>query len=172
MSRRQGFTLIEIMIVVAIVGLLVAVAVPSFTKTMRHLRLSRAARTVAMDLLLARQLAIKENLQYYVTFTLADEIYKVYQIPRDGSGDVKIKEVNLTTDDGMGVENDLYTVHNAASGDITRLNFAPNGTVSISSGSTPVEITLRRTDATTDDYVLCARWSGSVRTRGPSETSC
>lgn len=38
MRKKEGFTLVEIMIVVAIVGLLVAIAVPNFVRARRNAR--------------------------------------------------------------------------------------------------------------------------------------
>jgi prepilin-type N-terminal cleavage/methylation domain-containing protein len=42
MPKHHGFTLIELMIVVAIMGVLAAVAIPSFSKTVRRARTSEA----------------------------------------------------------------------------------------------------------------------------------
>jgi prepilin-type N-terminal cleavage/methylation domain-containing protein len=41
-NRRSGFTLVELMIVVAIIGILAAIAIPSFSKYIRRARTSEA----------------------------------------------------------------------------------------------------------------------------------
>jgi prepilin-type N-terminal cleavage/methylation domain-containing protein len=68
MRSSRGFTLTELLIVVAIILLLVAVSIPSFLSASRAGRLSSAVRSVQAMLMGARNLAISYNAIYSVEF--------------------------------------------------------------------------------------------------------
>ena len=60
--RANGMTILELLITVAVLGLLVALAVPSFTDTMDRMSSNSAARTLASAFTLARSEAVKAGL--------------------------------------------------------------------------------------------------------------
>lgn len=63
-SRKQrGFTLAEVLVVVAVVGILAAIAAPNLSDMVRRQRLKTAAFDVFSSLNLARSEAIKRNRQ-------------------------------------------------------------------------------------------------------------
>ncbi|MCB1152488.1 MAG: GspH/FimT family pseudopilin [Deltaproteobacteria bacterium] len=77
-SRRAGFTLLELIIVMAIMGATVLV-VPSMAAWQRQLTVNNAVRTVAMDMRLARSLAVDGNYDVIVTFNLETHTYSIYK---------------------------------------------------------------------------------------------
>lgn len=67
-ARTQGFSLIEIMVVMAIIGAMTALAVPAFSTYFADQRVKQAARSVADVLSLARTEAIRTGRNHVVYF--------------------------------------------------------------------------------------------------------
>ncbi|MDF1587694.1 MAG: GspH/FimT family pseudopilin [Gammaproteobacteria bacterium] len=83
--RQKGFTLMELMIVIAIIAILAALALPSFQSIIEKRRLAGAAENLFADLQYARSEAIKRNSTIELDVTTgANWSYQV----DDGSGGV------------------------------------------------------------------------------------
>lgn len=67
-SRRQhaGFTLIEALVVIAIVGIFAALAAPSFSNTIANMRIKSTSFDLVNDLNAARSEAIKRNAEVVI----------------------------------------------------------------------------------------------------------
>ena len=69
---KQGFTLVELLITVAVFGMLLALAAPSFSSWIRNAKVRTAAEAILNGLQLARGEAVRRNVQ--VRFQLTDSI--------------------------------------------------------------------------------------------------
>ena len=75
-SRKiKGFTLIELMVTVAIAAIVITVGIPMFTGMMDRNRLKGAAETLYADLHYARIASIKQNRPIRVSFNTAEGCY-------------------------------------------------------------------------------------------------
>lgn len=83
--RRRGFTLVELMIAIAVIAILLMLAAPSFVDYMRVQRLKGVNAQLVTDLQYARTEAASRNGDVYIHFkTLADDAsmscYTIYMI--------------------------------------------------------------------------------------------
>lgn len=66
---QSGFTLIELMVVLAVLGVLTALALPSYSEIVERRKLNAAGENLFADLMYAKTEAIKRNLPIRLTFT-------------------------------------------------------------------------------------------------------
>jgi len=78
LRKRQGFSLTELLIVVAIILVMTAVAVPNFINAMRSLRLRSSATTVANILQQARLRAVRDNTFYKMAGDIQGSSIRVF----------------------------------------------------------------------------------------------
>jgi len=69
LKNTRGYTLVELLIALMIMGIMVAIAVPRFNGLIKNYRLTNAARIVWLDLHRAKMMAIKQGRTMRVDFT-------------------------------------------------------------------------------------------------------
>ncbi|MEO0161090.1 MAG: GspH/FimT family pseudopilin [candidate division WOR-3 bacterium] len=75
--KRNGFTLIEMMVVIGIIGVIIALAVPNFAEMQRRARIKAAAQTLAQDLRQIRERALSTGMRHIIIFDTPNRRYTV-----------------------------------------------------------------------------------------------
>jgi type IV fimbrial biogenesis protein FimT len=117
-QKKAGFTLVEVMIVIAIIGILAAMAVPSYQDMIERNRLKQAVESLKSDLQLARTRAIKQSKNIIVSRTTGSAGAWCYGISETTTSCDCKQVTTATTDDCeiKSVSGSAYSTVNMDSG--------------------------------------------------------
>lgn len=103
MSNKKGFTLIELIAVMAIISILISIAIMQYNRYLRKTGMESQTRTMLNDLMIARSNATYQHREKRVRLT--PTTFSVYSINDDGS-ETQVLDKNLTysiTYNGTGI---------------------------------------------------------------------
>lgn len=109
-SRAQaGFTLVELMVIIAIIGILAVIGVPSFVALMPRMRLNSNVMVLTNEIALARVRAISKSADFRIVFDTVNDRYTIYkyQTTWQSLGSTELAGSNLVRADGFGVAQTL-----------------------------------------------------------------
>ena len=148
--RQQGFTLIDIMFVVSLLGVLMAVTVPGATSASRRYHLAAATRGVGAQVRLARLKAVTANRTIRVRFNCpAAGQFRVVEVVNNAAIDNAADRCSSTTypypDPNPAAQPDLDGPVMVLRGGITfggvqDLDIDPTGRVTALTGAVPATI--------------------------------
>lgn len=140
---RPGFTLLEALVVIAIIGLLATITMPNIRAYQSAMALRTQARQLASDLRTAQELTVSEQVVHYVEVAAASATYHLY---REGS-----PPTLLTT---RTIENDI---------EITDVTGPADGQFRYNSyGAVSVAGAITLTNENGDTFIVTVRPSGYV----------
>lgn len=126
-KRTKGFTLIEVVIAITIVGILSAVAIPNVWTAIQTIRVSNAAHKLASDIRYLREMSMSRHGTYGIDFTVANNSYSLFA----WNGSTKAILNNPHSNKSMTIDFDIYPEFagvTIASGGPTEVRFNSFGT--------------------------------------------
>jgi len=80
-TKNRGFTLVELVLVMAVIGILAAVGIPNFLNWLPNMRVRAAARDIYSNMQHIRSEAVKNNQDRAIVFNTANNTYSLCSLP-------------------------------------------------------------------------------------------
>ncbi|MHB8137498.1 MAG: GspH/FimT family pseudopilin [Smithellaceae bacterium] len=141
-KNSGGFSLVELIIVMAIMGIVAAIAAPNFTRYRDNTNLREAARDIVSDIQFYKQKAVSENVTYRITFS--GNNYTIAKQPPAAWETIATKVVGLGNS-----AIDIYDSSAFPSG----INLQSRGTIT-PSGTLKLKHTRRDSEASIKTYTM------------------
>ena len=149
MRKAAGFTLIELMVVLAIIGILVSLAFPSFSQQILQDRVVTTANQLNSVYKFARSEAVKRDKP--INLVVSNKNWQVTL--NEGGADTILKEFSITK---SGVTVNLVALAISASGEVDK----------------QAEILVKDEHTNTTDYIMCVLKSGQNWLVESSQRGC
>ena len=148
---NKAFTLLELLLVVAVLSIFAGMAIPAFSDAFADFKIESAANRIAADIRYARSYAIKTSDTISVNFNISDENY---EIKNNDNNRIKHpfskKDFLITMTKEFDLEKiDLYTVTIPGGGSTVNFNSlgaTPGGVVKIRYAGREKTITVNQAD--------------------------
>jgi type II secretion system protein H len=150
-EARAGFTLVEIALVVTIIGIVLAAAVPSFTRHNAWARIEGDARELSSQMQLARQAAVTRRVPYRLTIDRSESTYTVERQENDSTW-VRVPDRVFHLDGVSAME---LNVGDGSSYD--QIHFETRGTVATADSPTEVRLISSQADTAVVSLVRTGR---------------
>lgn len=76
--RERGFTLIELIVILLILGAMATIALPNFSNFVRKNRIQNQTKRIHADLINARVMSMSRNMNHFVVFDLPGKKYSIF----------------------------------------------------------------------------------------------
>jgi type IV fimbrial biogenesis protein FimT len=174
--KSRGFTLIELMIVIALMAVLTSLAVPGFSQFLSKRSVSAAAATLATDYRFARSEAIKRA--SFVTVCRSTDSTSCAGVSESWHGGWIV----FADTDGNGVvgaNEDILRVQQVVQGISSMANptlSSTRHTATFRSSGIAVSVSdtmvITPSVASTNTRLMCISWQGRVALRSQGDTLC
>ena len=173
-KNENGFTLIELMVVLVIIIVVIGLGIAMYFANLPHIRLTSATRGFKDDLIRAQSIAARENARVRVTFT-TNGSYEVVRIVGDQDPlcaplitDINIKTVDLVNQYRNTVSVGTFTACGAQTvvfgrlGAVDNITFTPAIEAPVDYCNGEFRVNIQRADGS-ETMRVCINNAGRIR---------
>jgi prepilin-type N-terminal cleavage/methylation domain-containing protein len=121
----KGYSLVEVLVVIGIIMVVAAIAMPIFQAYAINRNLRSAARDIIGDIFSCKERTIAENRQYRISFNVGANNYTIDRCNTTGSSCAAYTAIQTKTPTAFGSD---ISITNAAFGNNSAISFQTRGT--------------------------------------------